>query len=232
MSLRALSNAASRSGLATWKRRLDDCLTKGVAYTARCPLWLRVNKEKKYEVIPEKVKLINKIFKLALGGVSNKSIAYKLNSENIPTMSGKGAWTDATLSKLLRNIGLIGWHEFKERRRGTNFKPVDKKLDDGGSRAKIYPVVVSESDFAAIAKLRASRDPSKGKGRRTSVSNMFGHILSCGYYGGSMLYKGTKTTEKRASTHTTLALTGAMVCNLATGMVIKLTRLRTLLSLC
>tara|TARA_Y100000310_G_C20699999_1_gene828860 strand:+ start:5116 stop:7272 length:2157 start_codon:yes stop_codon:yes gene_type:complete len=192
-----LSNATSRSGLATWKRRLDDCLNKGLAYTGRCPFWLRVNKHKKYEVIPEKVNVIKEIFKSALDGVSNKAIAFSLNSRGIATMSGKGAWQDATLSKLLSNAALIGWHDFKERRRGTNFKPVDKKLKDGGTRAKIYPVVISETDFAAVGKLRASRDPFKGKGRRTSVSNMFGHLLSCGYYGGSMLYKGTKTTEKR-----------------------------------
>ena len=197
-----VSDMASRSGKLTWARRIQATIDTGVALTARCPAWLYVDKKtKKYCIHEEHAALVKRIFKLAIEGHGNVAIARKLNEEKIKTFTNKGIWHDGSIARLLSNEAVIGWHNFKERRRETNFKPVSKSLDSGDTRLKIYPVVVSEYDYQRVRDIRRDKTPKwiKAQTRRTTATNIFSYLLRCGYYGCSMRHRSS--TGERAGVY-------------------------------
>ena len=192
----AFSNKISRKNKGTWNRRRKGTIEHGDVLTARCPAWLKAI-GKDYHLIPEHVKIVKRIFKRALDGVNNKDIAVELNTDNITTFTGK-SWLDSTISRLLSNEAVTGWHTFKQRRRATRFKPVDLVLEDGTARKKIYPVIISQRDFDKVRLMKSKH--SMPQLRKRSSSSIFAYMVFCGYYKCSCNYRGNgKGLKKRYS---------------------------------
>lgn len=130
----------------------------------KLPHWLQMV-DGKVVPVPEKVKIVNRVVKLAIDGVGNHGIARTLNREGIPNLLGKGVWHGANLNAaILRNRRLIG-----------EFQPcriVDgKRVPDGPPRSGYFPAVVSEADFAnlQIALDRRKKARAGGQGMRQPI---------------------------------------------------------------
>ena len=152
---------------ANWlqKRKLA---TQGKFIKTTLPGWL-VYKEDKYELIHEKVKIIQRIFALYLRGYGVITISKILSKENAPPVAksqrGKRLlWNPNYVTRLLRNKMVIGYY--------TKTSP---EVPD------FFPTVVSVADFYAVqAKLK---ERIHFKGQRNNNPFVFSHLLKCSLCG-------------------------------------------------
>lgn len=66
-------------------------------------LGYRKGPDGKPEIDPEQAEIVRRIYARFLAGQSMATISKDLNSESIPTPSGKGKWTNARISSILKN---------------------------------------------------------------------------------------------------------------------------------
>lgn len=111
---------------AAWQNKFK-MVAEGKQLTRRVPFW--VNKEDKNHVIPEKVEIVERIFKLAADGVGDGTIARLLNAEGIatPSESGKG-WGHSSIMKVRKSKNALG----------------ELQTADGVTHSGYYPAVVTE----------------------------------------------------------------------------------------
>lgn len=109
-----------------WRSKMK-MVSEGKQLTKRVPFW--VNKEDKNHVIPERVKIVERIFELAADGVGDGTIARMLNAEGIatPSDSGKG-WGHSSIMKVRKSRNALG----------------ELHTADGVTHSGYYPAVVTE----------------------------------------------------------------------------------------
>lgn len=92
----------------------DSKISHGTVLSGRCPFWLRVNEEKRYEVIPEKAAILQDAFDHYESSVSrNSTIRYIRETYGVN-------WYDVTFKKILQNKLTIGVYD-KNGRYNDNF---------------------------------------------------------------------------------------------------------------
>lgn len=152
---------------------------------------VKLGGEWKLEKNPEEQKVIQKIFKMALDGVSSSAIANWLNNEKIPTGSesrwGKKTkgWKGETVSHLLRNKAYLGW----------TMHDNSLVLDAVGNPVERCEPSISAEDFNRIQELLRSRS-SKQTGGKTSP--LLG-ILKCWDCGQNMHIKRQKLSTGKTN---------------------------------
>jgi DNA invertase Pin-like site-specific DNA recombinase len=145
------------------------------------PAWLRRSADgHAWEPIPERVTIIQRVFELAIEGYGSYTLAKKLNSEGIPTVSGVGAWTSGRVSKLLVNRSLIGELEFKTRDKG-------KTVATGNVIADWYPAVIEPAVFHHARSVITGRKTLPAKRRDRSYRNILFGLAYCGTCGATMV---------------------------------------------
>lgn len=96
---------ARRVGTA-WRQKMRR-VADGVQLTKRVPFW--IVKEDRTKAIPEKVKIVKRIFELSSKGLGGQRIAAQLNEEGVETptnMSSK--WAISSVKKVLNSEAVIG----------------------------------------------------------------------------------------------------------------------------
>jgi DNA invertase Pin-like site-specific DNA recombinase len=146
--------------------------------TARCPAWLRLNKNRaEFIVIDERDKIIEKIFKMKLEGKGSNAIARELNE--CCTWQPKNGWRKSYINKILRTRAVIG--EFQPH------KNVDgKRKPVGNPIPNYFPKVVSEKLFYGVQE-QIKRNRYFG-GKTGKVSNLFGGLVKCAYCSAPMQF--------------------------------------------
>jgi len=166
-----------------WEQKRKDISTK--FYTNRVPSWVKVSEKQKFETIPEKAKIIKRMFKLLLDGDYADGIAKLFHKEEIPIVGGAKVWSHSFVFQTLRNPAVTG--EF------TPHKIVDgKRVPASPSIPDFYPEVISKDVFNRTQSILDSRSRKK-KGGRISAggSHLFRKVLYCGYC-GEPVYRTTK----------------------------------------
>jgi DNA invertase Pin-like site-specific DNA recombinase len=156
---RANSESEARS-----KRSIASCEKKrklqaqGKVTKGRKSFWINSDGSLK----PEQVKLIKGMVDQYLSGDGYIQIAKRLNKTGIPTPSGRGAWQQGVIARLLKNPQLLGLV-------GAN---------------KLYPAAIDQQTFKQIQELSEGR---RGGGHASKTfSSATRGILVCGECGGSM----------------------------------------------
>lgn len=81
------SNTKSNRGIDWWQARRKQ-IDKGVKLTSVCPAWLKLSEDKQHwELIPERVELVQRIFQMADDGLGSPRIAKTLAREGVYTMA-------------------------------------------------------------------------------------------------------------------------------------------------
>ena len=88
----------SRRLAAAWEnKRANLASTK---LTARCPAWLRRSADKtSFEVIEDRVKIVQRIFQESADGIGNYSIAKRFFQQKIPTFGGAKYWPTSSIAR-------------------------------------------------------------------------------------------------------------------------------------
>jgi DNA invertase Pin-like site-specific DNA recombinase len=186
---------ADRVGSA-WRSKRDKAAA-GEIMTSRAPAWLRLikakNGGKSWEVIPERKKLLNRIFTLSTKGNGRRSIAIALNREGIePWGDGEGmarkadGWHDSYIAKILRNPAVIGTYQ------PHWINPATRKREPKGDPIEGYFPSVIPMDLWNKSQLR-SRPPAGP--RVDHVLNLFPGLVIDGYTGKKMKFLNKRSSK-------------------------------------
>ena len=139
------------------------------------PMWLQKTNTGEVETIPERVALVQRVYKMALDGLGSVAIANRLNSEGLTSGTGK-PWSAGSISKLLTRRFVLGeWQPHTT----TITEDGKRKLIPDGEPLHIYPPIISEADWLRVQKMRKSRDSLTGRAAASELRNIFSGLGRC-----------------------------------------------------
>jgi DNA invertase Pin-like site-specific DNA recombinase len=163
--VRANAESARKAGFArdAINRRAD----KGQLPTTRLPTWMKFNPDRKTAaLIPQRSKIVKRIFDNVIAGISAREIARALNKEKVPVLFYATEWRQSALSQLLKNPAVYG--EFKGEIR--------------------LPAAVTKARFLKAQQIIKDRTLYKGGFSRSNPNNSLVGLSKCGHCGRVMRF--------------------------------------------
>jgi len=162
---------------ASWDNKRAMAQTSGKKLTKRCPGWMTLNKStNEFELIPERVKIVELMFQMAIDGLGKRKIAEYLNKTEVPTFGKSQFWHSTYITKVLDSRSVLGELQLYK------FHTIDgerKRLPDGEPISDYFPKIISNKQFFA-AKAAINGRAQKGGRRGQQYSNIFSGIAVCG----------------------------------------------------
>jgi DNA invertase Pin-like site-specific DNA recombinase len=177
--------------------------------TAAVPAWLRLDRATgKLEVIPERQRIVRRIFAEYLAGRGHHAVADSLNADGVPCF-GEGTrqathWHRTYIRKILGNPSVFGVyvpHTYVYEGTKRIRKPLEPIAD-------YYPPVVTKEAFDEV---RATLGTAvRAVSKAGAVANIFGGLALCPSCGATMtrVYKGPKPKAGRPKLVCTRAKAG------------------------
>lgn len=175
------SATKSKRLIDSWQRRRKE-LAPGKPLTSITPGWIRLDRNKKPQVIPERARIVQRIFREFLQGRRYHAIAYSLNGEGVPSFGGgKRGWSPTYLRLLLRSRAVIG--EFQPHRCEHSPSGGRKRIPDGAPVKGYWPAIVDAKTWRKVQELiKKSRRPPRSAG----LKNILAGLACCSFCGGPM----------------------------------------------
>lgn len=178
------SEIKSKRLKAAWDNKRNEARDGKRKLTGRCPAWLKLNRDKKsFSKIEPACRAIEQIFRMKLNGKGTASIARELNQQTSSWKPGPNGWRKSYIDKILSNPAVIG--EFQPHRYAKTENGEPRRREHVGDPiSDYYPQIIPKDQFYRVQeKLR--RNQYKG-GRIEKATNLFTHLIKCGYCGQSM----------------------------------------------
>lgn len=141
---------SNRSAYAWDKCREGDIAKMG----GIVPGWLKRTADRKgFELIPERVEVVQRIFHLAATGFGSMAIARKLNEEGVKSFTGQ-QWSAGCLSKMLTRRTVLG--EWQPRK--SHIVEGKKRFIPHGEPLTIYPGIIDQATWAKVQADRRGRN--------------------------------------------------------------------------
>lgn len=148
--------------------------------TAKCPFWLKLNKDKRtYKVLDEHKAIVERIFQLAIDGFGMLRIAKALNADGIKTPTGK-EWQEGSISAILNGKQVLGVYQ-PHMREGNKRVGLREEIEN------YYPAIIESRVYRLAQSRLAERKKGKGGGRQGSNENVFLGTATCAKCGSSMV---------------------------------------------
>jgi DNA invertase Pin-like site-specific DNA recombinase len=169
---------------AAWEKKKKDAASRIV--TRKVPGWIGIDNGR-LVLIPERAKIVRKVYELALAGHGVHTIAKRLNESEVPVLGRtefKGRtviWNETVVFHLLRTRSAIGEYQ-PCRGRGSERRPIGDPIKG------YFPAVISEDTFYSVQGMLRAR-AKVGRGRRGKHINLFAGLLRDARDGGTMTYK-------------------------------------------
>jgi DNA invertase Pin-like site-specific DNA recombinase len=147
--------------------------------TSLCPSWLRLSPDRKsFELIPDRVELVRRMFILNADGVGQGRIARLFNQEGIAPWGKSNGWHMSYIQRILHSRAVLG-----------EFQPATwdgtKSVPDGEAIPDYFPAIVPRELWDRVQHEFNPIPPGRiGAGMR--VSNLFSGLIFDGYTGESM----------------------------------------------
>jgi DNA invertase Pin-like site-specific DNA recombinase len=167
---RANEESSRKSSMirASWAQKRKLAIADNKPLTNLCPMWLRPKADGSgFEIIPDRAKLVRRIFKMAKEGKGKREIMRIMNLEKIPVWGRARRWHETYLYLLLSGRQVLG-----------ELQPTFKREADGPVLKNYYPAVIEEATWAAVQRQRTR--PTAGPA--TGVNNLFSGLLFDGYH--------------------------------------------------
>jgi DNA invertase Pin-like site-specific DNA recombinase len=170
---------------AAWESKRKN--VHNLKLTKTAPHWLKLSDDRtKFDILSDRVLLVNKIFQFSVDGQGVEMIARHLNATEVPCWGRTQGWRASYIKKLLTNRSVLG--ELTTYKAEEGVRVPQELIRD------YFPAVVSRDLYYAAEKARGLR---KGKGgpKGVQVANLFSAVAKCGYCGGPARLKdrGKKT---------------------------------------
>jgi hypothetical protein len=153
-------------------------------------MWLEVQGDGKkvpldIKRVPEREKVVKRIFELAAKGHGGFAISRILNKEKAPlfnkTKRASKFWSVSYVKKILKNVAVFGRYVPHTRING-------KRVKDGEPVDNYYPAAISKEAFLAVQSHRNERVNKGGRDKATGKS-LFSGMVYCPVCDGQMAYK-------------------------------------------
>lgn len=161
-----------------WASKRKRLIENKEIYTKVTPKWIRIDTDGKFELIPEKVEIIRRIFEMAKDGYGAIKICKILNSEKLPSFKGK-TWSTSSIKKILHNRQLIGEYQ-------PHIVKSKKRTPIGDPITEYFPPALDENLFYSVQARFENIPPVKGN--QQNISNLFTGISFCSSCKSSMIY--------------------------------------------
>lgn len=146
------------------------------------PGWLQPNADRSgWEIIPEKVASVRRVFELTARGFGATAIARLANKERWPVPGKATSWHKTLPNKLIHNRRVLG--EFEPQVKESN-----ERRPTGEVWENYYPAIITHEQFDA-ATAAAERRRKMPKRRDGGYHNVFQGILRCGHCGATLSRK-------------------------------------------
>lgn len=176
---------------AAWEEKKATA-RKGVILTSSCPPWLVPTVRRKqgqkgnlpggFRIVPDKGAVVKRIFTLYTSGVGPDTIAKTLNTEGVPTLSGRGKWARGVVVRTIDSKATLGYLVRQSRVPKTGGA---QRVPAGEPIAGYYPTVVSERLWLEAQSLRRLGDVPVGD--RKTLKNVLSKFGKCSRCGASLL---------------------------------------------
>lgn len=161
------------------KRRLARENLKPTRYNN--PHWIKLTSNG-YELIPERVAIIKRIFQMTINGMGATSIHRRFNEEGLePWGRSKTGWYSTYIKKILRARTVLGEYQPHRNEGG-------KRVEDGDPILGFYPQAIDVSTFKKAQLAIASRTNKTSGIRKSLINNLFTGFVKCKNCGASMNY--------------------------------------------
>lgn len=189
MSLVIMSRASeesltkSRRGRAAWDNKRANLDKKRL--TARCPYWMKpLSGETGFELIPERVEIVKRIYAMSKSGIGVHTITRRLNEEGVaPFSKSSDGWQNSYINKILNNTAVYGELQCSLQRNGVITKTGDPIKD-------YYPAIMTKDEWLQHKSMRQERRSRGGARKGNTLSNLFSGLIKCGYCMGSVIMGG------------------------------------------
>jgi DNA invertase Pin-like site-specific DNA recombinase len=154
-----------------------------VPMTSLTPAWIRLDKsgdKPELQLIPERVEVVQRIYRQALEGIGHESIARALSAEGVPCFGRAQYWHKSYISKILKNPAVVGTL-IPHRLQHVGSKSVRVPLDP---IEDYYPAAVDRQTFDACQQLGNTAHVVRQ--RQGQLANLLGGLAVCPVCGGSM----------------------------------------------
>ncbi len=163
---------------AAWKRKKDNARSEKL--TKAAPLWMKLSADRStFELVPERVEVVRRIFRLSTDGVGTYSIVGTLNRDGVEPFGRSNGWNESYIEKIVKNRAVLGEYQPHSRVDGKR-RPVGDVVKD------YYPAIVTEHEFYAAQAARRARATGGGGRKGAELKNLFTHIARCAYCGSPM----------------------------------------------
>ena len=168
------SQMKSKRLSAAWSAKRVKAQEEGTPLTGKCPAWIELI-DGKYQLIPERAKVVKDIVDMTLAGMGKGTIARSLNRSNVKPFGRGRQWWDSYIQKILESPALYG-----------TYQPKSGGVADGAPIEDYYPFVIDKDTYY---KMRAARATPLSKGRKgKAFSNLLSGITTCSKCGSTMRY--------------------------------------------
>ena len=161
-----------------WRQKKLNALLKPV--TAQTPAWINKTANGELKLIPFAVKIVKRIFAMALSGIGTTAITKTFNKEGVKAI-GKTKrsknWHKSYITKILNNDAVIGYYH-PHTGKGKDRKP------DGNPKPNYYPAIIDEGDFYRVKDAMGKRRIAVGR-QGKGIANLFTGLLRDGKDGAT-----------------------------------------------
>lgn len=174
----------------------------GSGITSVCPAWILAepngHRQWTFTLIPERAKIVERIYRDTAKGIGALSIARALNTEGVPVF-GEGKrkgtqWHRSYIAKILQNSAVIGTYTPHTVEYDENYKArrVPQQPIEG-----YYPAAIPLRLYQQVRLLQQGKDrnPRRGSTAGQPIRNIIGGMARCALCGGTMT-RVSKTAER------------------------------------
>ncbi len=171
------SKQLSKRLSSVWEGRRGK-LGSGQLIGNRPPTWLEAV-DGKWKQIPDRVKAVRMIFKLASSGKGLTAIVKQLNDAAVPTFGKSSAWGTSTVYKILKSRSVLGEMQPRTKTEDGERVPVGDPIQN------YYPAIVKQATWDKVHAGLSTRSQHRGpKGK--NVANLFTGIAWHAVDGGKL----------------------------------------------
>lgn len=171
----------SRRVKAAWSQKTDKAMKDKKPMTQMCPQWIRLDTKKdKYVIVPERGKVVKRIFKLYSQGFGYSAIATKLLNDSTPIFTTLNntkrdvTWNQRKIENILKSPAIYG--SYYSRRK-------DFTIDD------YYPAIMTKDEYFAIMGSQKKRCEVGGETQK--FLNVLRGLCKCGDCGKDLVFTRT-----------------------------------------
>lgn len=164
---------------AAWAQKKALARSDKKPLTPRCPEWLEVH-DGKFHTRPDRVDIVQRIFKETIEGYGRREIVRRLNIDKIPTFRGGDGWHTSSVAKVIQSRATIGEYQpHSGTHKQGNRKPEGDPIKD------YYPPIIEEAVFWRAQSATEGRR-QKSAGRKGPHAHLLQGLAVCHECGSPM----------------------------------------------